>query len=435
MRYGPRCRLLAILALLVLAGIDLRAAAAPQEGAAGPEEPAVLGAPTAFDLSGELTDQVRVAAGDRLHAAPAARAPVLARFAAAVDLPVLERRGAWVQVRYGSWRGWVRAGRSGDEEGHDETEEAAPPTTPWTAPAGADPAHVERARALLKAERRLSWGPYDLYTDVAREALLAVLGAVAVRLPEAFARRYALAATGVAREAVVLYARDAAYRDYAAGHEDLAELDSSGHAVGGLAVLAVGERHRDEVRGLLVHELTHLLTYRILGPRLPPWLAEGLAEDLAYCRVAASGELELATLDAWRAMRAQTVVSVRGRPESTVVRSRGGPELALAELRERWRQPDRPALELLLGLPHLDFMDPDRRPIHYPMSAFLVRYLLASEDRAERFRAFLAAVARGEEGGGGELLAHLGSSWEELEAGLGEWLFSRDAARPPPGAD
>lgn len=425
MRYRPRWALPVVLALLALPP------AAPQEPEEQrPDEPVVLGAPPAFDLSGELSDQVRVAAGDALHSAPAARAPVLTRFSAPVELPVLERRGAWSQVRYGSWKGWVRVG---DAEDDSLAEGAAPaPAVPWTAPAAPDPAHLERARALLEGGRELSWGPYVLHTDVPNDALLAALAGVAAHVPEAFARRYGLAApeTGV-RSVVVLYDRDDAYRRYAAGEDDLAELDSSGHAVGGLAVLAVGERRRDEVRSLLVHELTHLQTYRALGPRLPPWLAEGLAEDLAYCRVAASGELELATLDAWQSLRARAILVPWDRLGSAVIKTRGGPAVALEELRERWREPERPPLERLLDLPHLEFMAPDRRPIHYPMSAFLVRYLLASEDRAERFRAFLAAVARGEEAGGGELLARLAVGWGDLEAGLAEWLFSRDASRRP----
>lgn len=420
MRYGPF-----ILALFAVSGLRAGFASATPPGpadppAAEPEEPAVLGAPPAFDLSGELAEQIRVEAGDRLHRAPAARSPVLTSFTAATELPVLERRGDWARVRYASWKGWVRLGGTAavDEAGLGEDFPAT-----WATFTGPDPEHLERARALLAHERRLSLGPYELLTDVTDDPLLGELAGVAARLPEAFQRRYGLAAAAGAGETVVLYASDAAYRAYAGNEEGLAELESSGHAFGGLAVLAAGDRRRDEVRSLLVHELTHLLSYRALGPRLPSWLAEGLAEDLAYCRARRTGELELGSLDVWRSIRSETAVDARGRLQSVVVRTRGGPELALEELRGRWEKADRPSFATLLEMPYQDFTVPEGRPIHYPMSAFLVRYLLASEELADRFRGFLAALARGDEGDGEALLSHLGVGWEDLETGFSEWLF------------
>ncbi len=417
----------------MLALAEPRIAASAQEPPAeGAEDSPILGAPPAFDLSGERHDMAWVEAEARLHQEPAVRSPTLVRVAVGAEFPVLERRGPWVRLRYGSWTGWVllEGEDSADPfEGQGLGEEAP---VGWAAPFEPDPEHLRQARGFLAGERVTSLGAYRLYTDLTDEDLLSDLSRVASQLPELFEERFGLAAKPGENETVVLYAAEETYRAYAESRQERSVLDSSGHAVGGLAVLSAGARQGGEVRSLLVHEITHLLTFRALGQGLPYWLTEGLAEDLAYCRVSKkSGELLLATLDGWRASRTVQVRDRRGRVHLGFQAMRGGPRLSLELLREQWGESGRPSLEVLLDLPAGAFIDAGERSIHYSMSSFLVRYLLASDDFAPGFRAFLAAVARGGHAAPDVLLARLATDWRSLETGFGKWLESPAALRGP----
>ena len=362
-----------------------------------PDEP-ILGAPPAFEL-GDPQERLHLEAETALHQEPAARSPVLVRLDFAAELPVLERRGGWARVRSGGLAGWVALDPAAEAE-----------AGPWL-------------RATGAAGRKL--GPYALYTDVAGERLLGELSRLATKLPELFRRRFGVAAEPGGDEAVVLYADEASYRAFVEDEADPSLLDSAGRATDGLAVLYAGDRLPGELRSVLVHEIVHLLTYRALGNDLPPWLAEGLAEDLAYCRVSRTGELLLGSIDTWKASRAVPVLDPRGRPSMGFESTISGPGLALKRLRNEWSAPGRPALADLLALSETEFMASDRRTLHYAMSGFWVRYLLAddpSPERADAFRSFLAAVARGEAVDAVRLRDRLGASWEELEAGWGRWM-------------
>ena len=46
-----------------------------------------------------------------------------------------------------------------------------------------------------------------------------------------------------------------------------------------------------DVAATLIHELVHALNTRSIGPALPPWLDEGLAEDLSYAALGPGGEI------------------------------------------------------------------------------------------------------------------------------------------------
>ena len=423
-------RILFILAAVALGGLRADAQEFPAEPP--PAETAkeeILGAPPAFDLSGEQQDLVRVEAEARLHQEPAVRSPTLVRVEVAADYPVVERRGSWARVRYGSWTGWVLL--DGDDVPDPFAQETAAAVA-WPAPSGPDPEHLLQARGLLTRERVTTLGPYVLYTDVTDDELLADLSHVASQLPALFEERFGLPAVPGENEVVVLYAAEKTYDAYAAGRPERSVFDSSGHAVGGLAVLSVGDRQPSEVRSLMVHEITHLLTFRALGQGLPYWLTEGLAEDLAYCRVAKkSGELLLATLDRWRASTVEPVRDRQGQLRLATRTMRGGPALSLELLRAKWKERDRLPLEVLLDLSQETFIDTDERSIHYSMSAFLVRYLLAGDDRAAVFRAFLVAVAGGEHADADTLLDLLETDWQRLEADVGKWLASPAALHGP----
>ena len=181
-----------------------------------------------------------------------------------------------------------------------------------------------------------------------------------------------------------------------------------------------------------MHELVHVITHYALGPQLPPWLMEGLAEDLAYSRVDSQGELLLGSLDAWRSSRLLEISSGPRRRTLTSVYSAGGPALNLDALLERWSQPVRPSVRALVGMPWAEFMEAEARLVHYTMSAFWVRYLLADTELAAPFRTWLAGLARGEEADAETLTGYLGRGWDELEAGFERWIRRPKARRGRP---
>lgn len=432
MRYGRRsrngsCCLAAFFLVSVLPSV-LDVAVAAQES------PEILGAPPAFDLSGRDRETIWIDADTGVHRQPAERSPTVTRLAAATELPVLERRGAWVRVRYGSWQGWVPLG--GEESAAAESENSETPW--WTPVVEPDDELLKLARSHLSEEREISFGPYRLFTDVDDEKLLGRLETVAEQLPAVFEERYGLrvewgrAAAAEEGETLVLYRLEASYRAYAEAQGNPAAVDSLGHAIGRLAVLSAGERRYEEIRSLLVHELTHVLTYQACGPDLSPWLLEGLAEDLSYSRFSSPGEMLPGTLDGWRSTTTQPYFEPsRGRTRVAILTERGGPTVALENLRRNWRRGERLPLDVLLNLPPSQFMSTGNRQLNYATAAFLLRFFLASESYGEVFRSFLGGLARGDRGDAEELLVALGVSWEELENEFADWLFSSRATRTP----
>ncbi len=155
----------------------------------------------------------------------------------------------------------------------------------------------------------------------------------------------------------------------------------------------------------------HLLNRRFLGPALPPWLDEGLAEELAMSRIASDGTLDPDSLGRWE----------EGSGRARVL---GGGEVLLADLRRRLRRGELPRFEQLVQLDQAGFQTEDRFQLHYSLSAFWVRYLLSGEGPAggAAFRSFLTAVAAGEPLDAELLLGRLGTAWRELETGFRRWL-------------
>ncbi len=408
MRNGP----LLIVALLAFwpSAVDAQPVG-EQPSAMAQEEPpgeTILGAPSAFDL-GEPPELLRVEAGTAIRSRPERRAPVLERLGFATELPVEERRDSWVLVRRGSLKGWVWTLA-------DEAQEPAQQAVGFLVAEGPASEDLARARAYLGADAvEAKLGPYRLFTDVDRPRLLERLASLAQQLPTVFRQRYGLSAEPAADETVVLYDREESYADYVENETEASLHDSAGRALDGLAVLAVGSRPANQVGSLLVHELTHLLTYRAFAVELPFWLSEGLAEDLAMSRIDGSGELMLGTLASW-----QSVSGMPSRGAGPRGRWVSGPEIALAGLREAWNQPRRPSLATLLQLSRQGFTEPGNRSLNYWMSAFWVRYLLAEHGAA--FRAFLANVAKVGGADAAVLGSHLGLPWDDLEEHWGFWL-------------
>jgi len=317
---------------------------------------------------------------------------------------VLEANGEWRLVRWRKIEGWVRARpESGPPLG------AAPePVRPVAARPPA-PARLQAARAGLRGGgRRLQVGPYPLYTDVEDASLLLLLDRAAAGLDMAYRERYGLAPLGEPAEAVVLFRERAAYQAFLARAGG--PSGESGHVAEGVVALYREGRRLGDVRASLVHELVHLLARRALGPALPPWLDEGMADDLAESQVGEGGRLLPGTLsdDTTRAgevFQRHGGAAARDLVQSALGAGRLVPVGALVTL-------DADAFQAL-----------SPRALGYAESSFLVRFLLGS-DLAPRFRAFLAAVAAGTPPTAEALAASLGLSLDELDARFRAWVAS-----------
>lgn len=293
-----------------------------------------------------------------------------------------------------------------------EPAEVLPPRPlPGRAPS---PELLRRATEALEAGRQIVLGPYVTTTDVTDEALLRRLDGLAREVEGAYQRRYGLTPVGEAREAVVLYRREADYRRLANEDSRIAALASAGHTSQGLVLLFAGGRTDAEVGATLVHELVHLLNRRALGPALPPWLDEGLAEDLAMSRATAEGRLETGTLGG-SAIDAGDRIDLRG-------------GLAAALTAQRALDGGRlPRVQTLLDSHWEEFVNAGRDE-RYDAACFLVRYLLDGEGGAmrEAFRGYLAGVAAGGSVESEELRRRLDRPWPLLDLGWHAWLRSID---------
>jgi hypothetical protein len=286
-------------------------------------------------------------------------------------------------------------------------------------------ARLERARELLGPEVG-SLGPWALLTDVEDGRLLAALGRRAAALEAAYRRRTGLAPRpAAAPEAVLLFAREATYRAYEAGEGRLADLGLAGHGGGGLASLWVEGRPAEQAGALLVHELTHLINRRALREGLPPWLDEGLADDLGFARAGRDGSLSPGTLWGQDVVRERQIPLEPGRVRLEQTREIGGARAALSRLRQALDAGEVPPLGDFLALSPGQFVEPEGRTLRYPLAAFFVRFLFAGEERAERFRGFLASVAGGGPADGEALLRSLGASWDELQREFESWVRER----------
>ena len=211
----------------------------------------------------------------------------------------------------------------------------------------------------------------------------------------------------------MIFARESDYRGFQNEDAELAGLPASGHSGYGLVFLFDGGRPGGEVAATLVHEMAHLLNRRGLGPALPSWLDEGIADDLSQSRVDAAGRIVPGTLGG---------VTIRTGNRITMY----GARAALHQLAEAI---DANRLRPLAELLDLDWGSFVRREgnLNYAQSSFFVRYLLDAEDRAHAvaFRAFLSDVAAGTPPAPETLRAKLGRSWEELDAGFRQWILAQ----------
>jgi len=392
------------------AGEPIDASAGPGSLPPGLEPPRRLGAPPPAaepSLAGR-TVHVWASAGDLLRAAPDETAQTVGRLDAFEQLAVLERTGDWVRVESRGATGWLRSGA--DTGALHPLGSGRVPTTPVPS-LTPDQELLAAVRDLFgRAEPVGRLGPYDLYSDLPSLSELTQLDRLASEVEPAYEARYGRRPIDRPREAVLLFADEASYRLFQVREARLAGLPSGGHAGSGMVALFLGDRRRSEVAATFVHELTHVLNRRAVGPVLPPWLDEGLANDLGFSAIGPAGDLDPRRVGGERIERPGAIDYV-GAPASLR-------QLNAAYARER------PRLEELTALDWERFVRSESRGLHYAHAGFFIRYLIEGEEgkRAAAFRRFLGGVATGAPATGEALRGELGSGWEELDAGLAAWV-------------
>ena len=402
-----------------------------------PEDDPILGAPADIrppdDAGGE---RLWIDPGTPLRSQPDVRSPAVAIVDVAVELVVLEHREHWVLVRYGSWKGWIST--------HEDT----------TVPSTSDPLSPELAAWKLALAREMlalparaakrqpnaTLGPFDLVTDVSNRRLLRFLARIALSLRAAFRDRFGVDPGPGTDEAVILFSREKDYRAYEAEVRPETDRGTLGHADQGLAILYVGRQGPDDVAAVLVHELVHVLNRRWLATVPPPWLEEGLANDLAFSRIDGAGRLDLGSLGGRNVLIEEHFYQPGGWIDFEQAVHLSGPAATFSLLAKRWREGGAVSLELLCDLLASEFFETEDRQVRYDASTFFVRYLLDGEDGelAPRFRAFLASLATGGSADPDTLASSLGRSWAQLEAGFKMWLEGFSSGGPgnsAPGED
>ena len=258
-----------------------------------------------------------------------------------------------------------------------------------------DPQRLALAKEhLLGGGRMATCGAYPLLTDVEAGPLLEACDRLAASLDGVYEQRYGVRPQGRGSETIILFRQLDAFRRFVQA-EGTSSAGYAGHASasGGYLVMYSGSQDAEEVMVTLVHELTHLVSWRALGGPLPRWLSEGLADGLG----------DSTTLQGIAPLRGQEGV------EAEAQRLRQGTPTGL------------PGSEALLRLSPEAF---DARPTdrHYEHSALLVRFLLLDGQLAPRFRAYLGRLAAGQPYDADPLLRQLGVEGSELDRRFARWL-------------
>jgi hypothetical protein len=371
-----------------------------------------------------------VSPGTPLRAAPRVDAEILGAAEDYEELPYTERLPApplpgehlpahwykvWPEGRP-MWLRWVEAAPGEPPLGREPQ-----PVRPLEAMAP-DPERLTLALDLLGTDRSSGrLGPYVLYTDVTDPYVLQRLSAVAVQIETVYQRRFGVRPVGEPAEAVVLFAHQEDYRNFQNAWSNLEGLPAAGHAGAGIVAFFVEGRQYNEMISTLVHELVHLLNRRALGPVLPPWLDEGLAEDLTWAEIDATGRVQPGT---WGGDRVEW--SERDKRRGGVIVGdvvTGG--LAIHRTLPRFAETlDRGLavpLDELVDLSWEEFVRTGGE-LHYLESGLLVRFLLDDRELNPRFRRFLAETAEGKPLTPERFRETLGMSWEEIETRFSEWV-------------
>lgn len=344
--------------------------------------------------------------GQRLHEEPDHETRALLTFGLPTEV-------VWLGEEHQGWRrvvtedgieGWLPA-RPGSAE---------PPLGRATAPvvpvAGQSPDPELLALAIQQLQApvvRDDLGGWELVTDLDDPGLLASLDRLASSVEPAFVRRVGYTPIDRPREVVVLFARQAAYEALAARDPQLARAIPTGHFGHGIVALSVEQRSRASIESALIHELAHTLARRAIGPALPPWLSEGLADDLATLAIDDEGRLDPTAKREVREGPAGWTVErgwLAARPIASAALTRGSG-----------------VLRHLLGLDTAAFVAPPAGE-RYAVASTLVAMLLDSPTHGAAFRRFLGAVAAGGSAEAAALEQTLGLGLDELETELEEFL-------------
>lgn len=360
--------------------------------------------------------------GAELRRRPDPQAPVIETLDAVSNVVRLEQQGHWYKVYRHGRNAWVYVENYAADGPPYGEEPEAPGPLPGRSPKAAE---LDAARQLLgeQATQR-TFGAYTAYTDSRDAALLDSLDNLARRLEPVYVERYGRSPVGSAEAVVVLYRREEDYRQLRDQLRELAGLPASGHHSRGLIALYVGDRTPQGVGSTLVHELVHTLNRRALGPALPPWLDEGMADDLASSRITSDGRFVVDELNG----------QVRPEDGHVVISGALG---ALLDLRRAQRAGRLPPVAKVMALDWQRFVRSTDIGLHYDVSAFWVRYLMQGQSARHRegFKRFLDGIAAGESVQPDALLVQLGTDIRLLEAGFRSWLefLAQDAQLPSEG--
>lgn len=367
--------------------------------------------------------------GDVLRSEPSADAPELQRFDAIANVARLDRQGDWFRVWRLGVEGWVHL--PGYQDDADDPPWGEEPEAPGPlAPVTVDADLLADALALMDGAEVLEarFGPYRAYADFEDRDLFELLSSLAAQVEPLWIRRHGLQPLGEPESVIVLYRRQAPYRKLERQSDQLRGLDAEGFAGFGLIATYVGAKSHEDVAATLVHEICHRIHRRAIGPALPPWLEEGLADDLALSRLEVGG------------------TTVRLDPsgysgERVVTPTVGGAELrftqglaALWSLKEEILRGEMPLLTQLTDLDRDAFLDPAggkiERRLRYDAVALWVRYLVSAEAGRYRngWRRFLRSVAEGGPVTGAALVESLGVGADDLEAGFRTWVVKESRA-------
>ena len=420
-------RALAVLTLFALASLSARAAQKPL--------PCAPGAP------GET---VEVPEGTRLYARPRHGAGSLTLVDADLTVPVRARCGTWVEVAYEGLRGYFLPGDA----------YIPPLDIGVTASVGVTADTFEErladARTSMRGLGRAARiGPWTALTDAPAKDL-EPLARVATHLAEGFTERYGLKVEPPGEQAIALFTHLKDYRAFleSGGYPNAmqtrvgaVDVSARSHVEGGIVASSLRDGPK-LARIHLVHELTHLLQRRALPGPLPRWLSEGMAEDLAWCRVDETGRLQLGSIQGLFFMKGGVQIDVDSQ----------GPSAALDDyVYSLHASGEGPSVRVLLETDdaHLGpvqggFLRGVSRQAA-TASALLVRFLLDGErdlaapypssgeakcgPRADRFRGFLASVSAGGPSGADAFYAAMRTDAHSLQRIFDAWVLTRVAAK------
>ncbi|MCH9648262.1 MAG: hypothetical protein K0U98_08485 [Deltaproteobacteria bacterium] len=256
---------------------------------------------------------------------------------------------------------------------------------------------VTAAKGSMRNPSEGSCGPYRRVSDVRQQQLLEICERVAAPLEGAFRRRFGLEPRGVPREGVFLFESRKAFQSFAQKDGRL-RAGYAGYANGakGFVAIPAGSLDPEIFATTLAHELTHLLLRRAMGPGLPPWLSEGLADAMGDPATPAGlGELT-------------GFAGVEGQARRLRDAYRGGVAASVQSIVSRRRSE----------------FDQGALSFDYEQSALLVRFLLLHPALGPRFRSFLEDIAGASIHDPEQLPQALGKSWSQLDGEFRAWVLA-----------